>query len=115
MPGPGQHVGGRQPGQAAADHDHVVLVVRVFEEISGHGDRAFSGRRARSVHVHACGSIRLMLASRCRLAIVMPLMIAADDAHQPLVGAADEQVLQVGRAVVAAFRRRRRRRRCRGR
>ena len=35
-PGPRQHVGRRQPGQAAADDEHVVFVASVFEKVFGH-------------------------------------------------------------------------------
>ena len=34
MAGAGQRVGGRQPGQPGADHDHVVLPAGVLQEIA---------------------------------------------------------------------------------
>ena len=34
--GPSQHVGRGQPGQAAADHDDVVFVFGVLEEVAWH-------------------------------------------------------------------------------
>ncbi len=104
MAGAGQRVGRGQPGQAAADDDHVVLVAGAFEKIFGHASSSKLG-----VAVGLVGIDRWLIGHRDAADD------RADDADEALVGAADEQVLQVRGAVVAACRARRRRRRCRAR
>ncbi len=81
-----QRVGRGHTGQSAADDDAVVLVANAVEKILGHG-----------LYVHRLEA--------------MPVghhdarNHGADDAHPALVGAADEQVLEVRRAVGSLERR----------